>query len=52
MPRNKGGKDDYNNLCILNKEKHIILHSNNRTKLYDVVGKKYHKRVEKLISLL
>jgi RNA-directed DNA polymerase len=50
VPSNKGGKDDYNNLCILSKEQHIILHSNNREKLYDIVGKKYHKRVKELIS--
>lgn len=53
IPISKGGKDDYNNLCILSKEDHILLHTN-PNKLHQKYThlKNYNKKIKDRINFL
>jgi hypothetical protein len=50
-PREKGGTNDFNNLCVLSETEHKILHSNDPNQLYELYPKK-KKRIKELIDKL
>ena len=50
-PKNKGGTNDFENLCVLSVAEHAILHSSNPENLYEMFPKK-HKRIKFLIEKL
>jgi len=50
-PRNKGGTNDFDNLCVLYKTEHTILHSTTPERIYDLFPKK-KKRIGFLIDNL
>jgi len=50
-PIEKGGTHDYDNLCVLSKMEHMILHSNNREQLYKLYPKR-KKWIKRLIDAL
>jgi len=50
-PSYKGGKSDFDNLCVLYKTEHKLLHSKNPERLYDLYPKK-KKRIKELIAKL
>jgi len=50
-PREKGGTNDFDNLCVLSKIEHEILHSSTPEKLYELFPKK-KKRIKFLIEKL
>jgi group II intron reverse transcriptase/maturase len=49
--RNKGGTNDFDNLCVLSEAEHVILHSSTPERLYELFPKR-GKRIEILISRL
>ena len=51
MPRNKGGTNDFDNLCVLSKLEHQILHSSTPERLYEIFPKRA-KRIRLLIDAL
>lgn len=51
VPKNKGGTNDFDNLCVLSETEHILLHSVNPEKLYELFPKK-KKRIKFLIEHL
>ena len=50
-PVKKGGKHDFDNLCVLSETEHMILHSKNPELLYELYPKR-EKRIRKLIDAL
>jgi len=50
-PREKGGTNDFDNLCVLSETEHNILHSSTPERLYEMFPKK-HKRIKSLIDCL
>jgi len=50
-PREKGGTNDFDNLCVLSEVEHGILHSSNPSELYELYPKK-KKRIKELIEKL
>lgn len=50
-PRSKGGKNDFDNLCVLSEEEHTILHSNTPERLYSMFPRKI-RRIKSLIDSL
>jgi len=50
-PLEKGGTNDFDNLCVLSETEHAILHSSNPSELYDLYPKK-KKRIMELIEKL
>ena len=50
-PCEKGGNNDFNNLCVLSETEHQILHSASPERLYEVLPKK-KKRISALIAQL
>lgn len=50
-PKSKGGTNDFDNLCVLSKLEHQILHSSNPEQLYVLFPKK-KKRIKMLIGAL
>jgi len=50
-PKEKGGKNDFDNLCVLSETDHIILHSSNPSRLYELYPMK-KKRIKSLIDKL
>lgn len=50
-PRSKGGKNDFDNLCVLSEEEHTILHSNIPERLYSMFPRKI-RRIKSLIDSL
>lgn len=51
IPRNKGGTNDFNNLCVLSETEHRILHSSSPERLYSMFPKKI-RRIKALIDAL
>jgi len=51
VPKEKGGTHDFDNLCVLSKTEHIILHGAKPEILYEMFPKKT-KRIEYLINQL
>ena len=51
IPREKGGTDDFNNLCVLSETEHKILHGTNPEQLYKLFPKKI-ERIKSLIDAL
>lgn len=51
VPRCKNGTNDFDNLCVLSKTEHEILHSQNPELLYSLYPKR-KKRISELISKL
>lgn len=51
LPREKGGTNDFNNLCVLSESEHTILHSSNPERLYEIFPKK-RRRIKSLIDKL
>lgn len=53
IPISKGGLDDYNNLCILSRDDHVMLH-NHPSKLYDKYKdyKNFDKKIKPKIDYL
>jgi len=50
-PRENGGTNDFDNLCVLSKTEHDILHSSEPSVLYEIYPKK-KKRIKDLIDCL
>ena len=50
-PVEKGGTNDFNNLCVLSEAEHNILHSSNPSELYELYPKK-KKRIKEFIEKL
>jgi group II intron reverse transcriptase/maturase len=50
-PREKGGTNDFENLCVLSEAEHAILHSSNPSALYELYPKN-KKRIKALIEKL
>jgi group II intron reverse transcriptase/maturase len=50
-PREKGGTNDFDNLCVLSETEHRILHSSNPSELINLYPKK-KKRIKELIDKL
>jgi len=50
-PRENGGTNDFDNLCVMSETEHTILHSADPTQLYDLYPKK-KKRIKALIEKL
>jgi hypothetical protein len=50
-PKEKGGTNDFDNLCVLSENEHTILHSSNPSRLYELYPKK-KKRIKELIEKL
>ena len=50
-PKEKGGTDDFNNLCVLSEAEHTILHSSTPERLYDMFPRR-KKRIKTLIDAL
>jgi len=50
-PCEKGGNNDFDNLCVLSETEHQILHSASPERLYDLLPKK-KKRIGALIAQL
>jgi len=48
-PKEKGGTNDFDNLCVLSEAEHDILHSSDPSVLYDLYPKK-KKRIKELIE--
>ena len=51
IPKHKNGTNDFENLCVLSKTEHEILHSQNPELLYNQYPKR-RKRISELISKL
>jgi group II intron reverse transcriptase/maturase len=51
IPREKGGTNDFNNLCVLSETEHRILHSSSPERLYKMFPKKI-RRIKALIDAL
>ena len=51
VPKYKGGKNDFDNLCVLSEKEHRILHGKNPEQLYELFPKK-KKRIKLLIDAL
>jgi len=51
VPREKDGTDDFDNLCVLSKTEHMILHSKTPERLYDLHPRR-KKRIQFLIEKL
>ena len=51
IPKNKGGTNDFDNLCVLSKTDHDILHGSNPETLYTLYPKK-KKQIKKLVDSL
>ena len=50
-PREKGGTDDFDNLCVLSEAEHTVLHSSDPERLYEMFPKK-RQRIKFLIDCL
>ena len=50
-PKENGGTNDFDNLCVLSEIEHKILHSSNPSELYNLYPKKKN-RIKKLIEKL
>ena len=50
-PISKGGKHDFDNLCVLSQMEHLILHSKAPELLYNIYPER-KKRIKKLIDAL
>ena len=50
-PLEKGGTNDFDNLCVLSETEHIILHSSTPERLYELLPQK-KKRIKSLIEIL
>ena len=51
IPVEKGGTNDFHNLCVLSEAEHSILHGSDPSQLYDLYPKK-KKRIKELIEKL
>jgi len=51
IPREKGGTNDFSNLCVLSETEHRILHSSSPERLYKMFPKKI-RRIKALIDAL
>jgi len=51
VPKNKGGANNFNNLCVLSEAEHTVLHSRTPEKLYELFPSK-KKRIKSLIDNL
>lgn len=51
IPRNKGGANDFDNLCVLSETEHVILHSKTPERLYALYPR-CRKRIQFLIEKL
>jgi hypothetical protein len=50
-PKENGGTNEFDNLCVLSETEHTILHSSNPSELYDLFPKR-RKRIKELIEKL
>jgi group II intron reverse transcriptase/maturase len=51
IPQSKNGTNDFDNLCVLSKTEHLILHSNTPERLYSMFPRKI-RRIKALIDAL